>query len=330
MKENWERGETPPEPEPHIIRELAAAALPELRHCTPRRTGAGLSNLVYKLDSGGRSYALRIYRQNAVVARKEASISRLLAGSLPVPRLLASDWSGSLYPAPWAIMEWMPGVLLADEFRSGSMDAKSEWHHAAGRTLAAIHDIRFQEAGFLDGELAVSEPLALNGEGWRQFIAHCLEAAAGSLLGTEATRRLDHFGVSFSPLLDLHAMLPVLVHSDYNALNVLGVRTGGRRELSAVLDWEFAYAGSAMADIGNWLRYEPRGTAAEEAFAAGYRSGGGFLPERWRELSLLEDMVALCDLLSRSGEHAPIRTADLRRLIGFTMDRAEEGRQNVI
>ncbi len=67
------------------------------------------------------------------------------------------------------------------------------------------------------------------------------------------------------------------MHSDFNPKNVLAVRAGGRWSVSAVLDWEFAFSGSPLHDIGNMLRFEqPPGFAA--GFADGFRDGGGDLP----------------------------------------------------
>jgi aminoglycoside phosphotransferase (APT) family kinase protein len=95
-----------------------------------------------------------------------------------------------------------------------------------------------------------------------------------------------------------------LVHSDYNGKNLLAVGGDGRRSVSAVLDWEFAFSGSPLTDIGNMLRFRdsrPRGFA--DGFVAGYRDAGGQLPERWREISQALDLYALADFLTRPPGH---------------------------
>ena len=48
------------------------------------------------------------------------------------------------------------------------------------------------------------------------------------------------------------------MHSDFNPKNILVDPASGA--VTAVLDWEYAHAGSPYADLGNLLRFE-RGTA---------------------------------------------------------------------
>jgi fructokinase len=94
------------------------------------------------------------------------------------------------------------------------------------------------------------------------------------------------------------------VHSDYNGKNLLALERGGRWSISAVLDWEFAFSGSPLTDIGNMLRFRdtyPPGFAS--AFIAGYREAGGKLPPDWREVSEALDLYALADFLTRPPEH---------------------------
>ena len=47
-----------------------------------------------------------------------------------------------------------------------------------------------------------------------------------------------------------------LVHGDFGKRNVLVREEQGRWKVAAVLDWEFAVAGSPLIDIGHFLRYD--------------------------------------------------------------------------
>jgi len=112
-----------------------------------------------------------------------------------------------------------------------------------------------------------------------------------------------------------------LVHSDYNGKNLIAVGAGGRWSISAVLDWEFAFSGSPLTDIGNMLRFRgelPAGFA--DGFIAGYRDGGGELPEGWREISEALDLYALADFLTRPPGHRYFGKA-----VAALKDRLERG-----
>jgi aminoglycoside phosphotransferase (APT) family kinase protein len=99
-----------------------------------------------------------------------------------------------------------------------------------------------------------------------------------------------------------------LVHGDFCKRNVLVREMNGRWAVVAVLDWEFAVSGTPLGDLANFLRYEPPSRPrAEPSFSNGYLRAGGCLPEDWRRLARLVDLVALCEALTRdslSGEIA--------------------------
>jgi hypothetical protein len=60
-----------------------------------------------------------------------------------------------------------------------------------------------------------------------------------------------------------------------------------------VLDWEFAFAGPPLVDVGLFLRAgEALPDGFRGAFASGYRDAGGALPDEWLPLSRLVDLVS--------------------------------------
>jgi aminoglycoside phosphotransferase (APT) family kinase protein len=85
----------------------------------------------------------------------------------------------------------------------------------------------------------------------------------------------------------------------------------------AVLDWEFAFSGPPLFDVGNMLR-DPRPPAFAEAFVAGYRDAGGELPPGWRRLARALDLFSLADFLTRPPDHRYFArsVARIRELIG--------------
>ena len=70
--------------------------------------------------------------------------------------------------------------------------------------------------------------------------------------------------------------------------------------MAAVIDWEFAFSGSPLFDVGNFLRYERKQLPlVEPHFSRGFVAGGGLLGEDWRQLARVIDLTALCESLTR-------------------------------
>jgi aminoglycoside phosphotransferase (APT) family kinase protein len=95
-----------------------------------------------------------------------------------------------------------------------------------------------------------------------------------------------------------------LVHSDFNPKNILLRPSGDRWGLAAVLDWEYAFVGSPLFDLGNMLRFKedlPAGFA--DRFPHAFAAAGGPLPDDWEPVSEALDLFALADLLTRRPDH---------------------------
>jgi aminoglycoside phosphotransferase (APT) family kinase protein len=107
-----------------------------------------------------------------------------------------------------------------------------------------------------------------------------------------------------------------LQHADYKSWNLL-VRDG---RIAAVLDWEFAFAGPRLNDIGIFLRYSERQPPAfEERFVRGYLAAGGQLPPDWRRLARLQDLISLCWFLEQPVEDL-VKIRDVTPLIERTIE----------
>jgi aminoglycoside phosphotransferase (APT) family kinase protein len=99
------------------------------------------------------------------------------------------------------------------------------------------------------------------------------------------------------------------VHSDYNGKNLLVHERGGCWSISAVLDWEFAFSGSPLTDIGNMLRFRTAYPACfASAFITGYREAGGNLPPDWREVSADSDECGQLFRLKAASDSDRLRT----------------------
>ncbi len=135
-----------------------------------------------------------------------------------------------------------------------SDDVRARGAHGPGARFR-IHQVKFPRAGFLDEQLKVRNDLGPEFR-WHTFVHSMLDRNAvreniGEDLFDELLRLVDRNArleeqMSFGG--------PCLSHSDYKPWDLL---VSGS-QLVAVLDWEFAFAGAPLNDVGNFLRYSAR------------------------------------------------------------------------
>lgn len=185
-------------------------------------------------------------------------------------------------------------------------DAGGNWRLGVvvGRVLAAIGRVGFARPGFfssLDGVHVTPEAGGIP-EDLAAFVrSRMAETALLSRAEQEALVGLAERG---QRLLDVAGPGTALVHSDFNPKNLLVAQVSGQWRVTAVLDWEFAYSGHPLADVGNMLRFaEDYPADYVTGFIAGLRDGGATLPPGWRETSAAMDLFALADLLTRPAGH---------------------------
>jgi aminoglycoside phosphotransferase (APT) family kinase protein len=273
----------------------------------PLSGGYSNENALVTTDRG--RYVLRRYRPRPgrdagrTCAVEAALAVRAAAAGVPVADVVAADPQGRAAGQPLLLARFAPGVMVSDAL-AADPGAAAGLGRAAGRALAAIGVVTFAGAGFFTGPDLVPSPAGLPAS-LPEFVETCLRAGSASqALSPAELDRLRALAAAADPLAGSVAGARQLVHSDYNGKNLLAVERAGRWSISAVLDWEFAYSGSPLADIGNMLRPRagrPDGFAG--AFIAGYRDAGGLLPPRWREISEALDLYALADFLTRPPGH---------------------------
>jgi aminoglycoside phosphotransferase (APT) family kinase protein len=118
--------------------------------------------------------------------------------------------------------------------------------------------------------------------------------------------RLVGYAHSVQPVLDALPNESRLVHSDFNPKNLLAEHRVDGWVVTAVLDWEFAFSGHPLVDVGNLLRFRADYPPAfADGFEAGYRAEGGALEAGWQAAAGALDMFALADLLTR-GPDSPL------------------------
>ncbi|WP_329625276.1 phosphotransferase family protein [Streptomyces sp. NBC_01255] len=256
---------------------------------------------------GTERYVLRRYRPHYgrvprnTCAVEVAVLGRVAAHTVPVTAVVAADPHGRATGRPTMLYRFMDGIPLSQVLADGPASGEArELGRAVGAVLARIGRVNLPRPGaFADPSLVPAPdgtpPLGdLPG-----FVDRCLAAAAdGPLNGTDAAvlRALARQGAR-----TLAAVVGErsLVHCDFNPKNLLVERRAGRWEVAAVLDWELAFSGSPLFDVGNMLRFAHEYPPAfATGFVEGFRAGSGRLPGDWLRISRTLDLFALADILT--------------------------------
>jgi aminoglycoside phosphotransferase (APT) family kinase protein len=246
----------------------------------------------------GTSVLIRLHTRAPERAAIEDAVLRRAASVVPVPEVLWSDPAGKVAGVPATVQTWVEGILLDRVLDDG---AASDVHAAAaavGRTLAAISSVSFDQAGFFNSAALDPKPWSDVGpDGLRARVRSRLDD--GTVLDPGTTRAWWRLvDASADVLADVNGARG-LVHADYHAKNLMMWWRGTQWNVAAVLDWEFAFAGSPLFDIGTLLRFEtdlPPGF--RDAFLMGFVEAGGWLPDRWQPISRALDVYSLVDSLA--------------------------------
>jgi aminoglycoside phosphotransferase (APT) family kinase protein len=291
------------------IRELARSRLGGCEIESVSVLTGGFVNSNYRLVlRDHRSLVLRVAARPADL-KKELSVLKRVHEAVPVPAVVAEDFSG---PHPFALLEFIEGRLLSDSL--GLLDGADLTRVAfeAGISLQAIHSFDLGKAGFFDENFVFNPAFENFGGGLYDYI--CSNLASGRVRERLGENLAGCASEYVQANRDQYWSIPNstrLIHCDYNLKNILIRQTGSVLKVAGVLDWEFAMAGSPLVDIGNFLRFEdelPPGFSG--SFIKGYLSSSIGLPDNWREVARLLDLAAMVNFLDSEEETAKsFRTA---------------------
>jgi aminoglycoside phosphotransferase (APT) family kinase protein len=325
VEEGWER---PPRLElsRDQLNELIEPAFPGQSIAELDVLAAGLANtnLRFRLHGTDASYVLRLHTRDHGAARRELAIMRRLAGSsgpvIPVPALVYSDPLPQRGAHPYSIWAFVQGTLLQELFHSSAPSELVDMAGACGRVLAAFTAHRFAQCGELDASLQIAREYGRPSDFLPGAVQRALfEGRAGARLGASLRDHLWRAVQRKAPLLRAIDDRYTLVHGDYKRSNLLLEPAPGGWHVSAVLDWEFAFAGPPLFDVGLFLRAgEALPSGFREAFAAGYQQAGGELPDQWLPLSRLVDILSQVTFLD-DPEERPRRFAESIEVVKETL-----------
>lgn len=273
----------------------------------------GYSGETFLVTSAGEQAVLRLYARRPDRAAVDQALLERVRGLLPVPRVLEAALVGEgPQRPPFLLLEALPGDRLDLVLPAADQPLRRRLGEAVAGVLVLLATERMPRPGwFADARLDPEPfpPAATDPARWLD--AHLgapwyarLPRAERETLRAVAGRARE---------LTAGGRRVALVHGDLNPKNLLvDPATGG---VTGVLDWEFAYAGAPLGDVGNLLRFEtdPDFTAA---VAAGYVERAPDVPAGWLEVARALDLMALVELATHPDPNPVVDGA--RRLLRAT------------
>ena len=263
------------EPVTAWYREFVAGAEPPL---TFSLIQGGHSNLTYLVtDAQGRKTVLRRPPLGAVLAtahdmaREHKIISGVGKTNVPVPPALGLCEDETVNGAPFYVMDFVEGFVLADAIQTAKRfdePARGRIGESVLEVLADLHAVDPDAVGL--GDLGRKEA----------YLERQLKRWRGQWEKSK-TRELADMEEVYDAL---SSSIPEqkgasIVHGDYRLGNMI---TGSDARIAAVLDWELCTLGDPLADMGyllnNWA--EPGEVGPEARGAALSPSAAGGFPTR--------------------------------------------------
>jgi Ser/Thr protein kinase RdoA (MazF antagonist) len=289
--------------------------------------GLANTNIRFRLRGHERDYVLRLHTRDPRAAARERDLMAYLAshprGAIPLAPLVYSD-PGDPAPRrgehPYSIWGFVEGTLLQDLFTTLPDPELVNIAATCGRVAAAFATHRFPTCGEFGPKLAIVEEYGAPSDFVPAAVRNALFGGlAGQRLGGRLRDALWAVVERHAPSLREVDGLTTLVHADYKRSNILLRRSATAWDVVAVLDWEFAFAGPPLIDVGLFLRAgEGLPPGFRDAFVAGYRRAGGHLPADWLPLSRLIDLLSQVTFLNDPHDR-PRRIAETLNVVEETV-----------
>jgi aminoglycoside phosphotransferase (APT) family kinase protein len=280
----------------------------------------GWSGETFLAEAAGERTVVRIYARpgarGAEAHEVDAALLRLVRGLLPVAEVLEVRRADPASGLPALLVtSVLPGTradLLLPTLDDAQLDRLGRH---LGALLARLSGMPMLQAGtFVDASLRI-EPFPPEMTDLVDWVA-THEAA----LGFEPAELDGVLTVAAAAQADLDTVERVcLVHSDLNPTNLLV--DPASLEVTGLVDWELAYAGSPYSDLGNLLRFD-RQPAFVAAVLGEYAARLDVDAQRALDLARAADLFALVELASRRGQNPGADRAHARlRAVGREGDR---------
>lgn len=226
----------------------------------------------------GRDKVLRLYRRDAGTAGKEITLLQKSWKSFLVPEVLSSG----------------NGFVLTKYMNHSPIEDSAEQGAALGRALAEIHSYTYPTPGFLSPDLQIEESMENFVTDMWSYLCSFEENPKSGLSNGLLDEVLGFFDDKIEGLQEA-AGQPVLLHGDFKVSNLYWTD----QDKPLVFDWEFAYAGSALMDIGQLFRWSCS-SEFSDGFSQAYGAAGGTLVEGWKRWAAVLDLINLVGLSHKS------------------------------
>ena len=257
----------------------------------------GKANTNYRVRMRERDdLVLRIYERAPGLLGREALLLARLHPDIPAPALLLQVALESGQPV--GVLPFVEGV---HPWRVMDADTAPALGRACGETLALLARHHPEAvAGLYADDLSLARRFTSIADSFVDLIEWSLrQGRARRRLPPELRaglrKQLTTLADELAPL-DAHLCLS---HGDYKLSNMLVAPRDGGFELTALLDWEFSGPFTPLLDVAILLRHEAHFPPSfGPSFAAGYREAGAWLPEGWRRISRVVDLMNLVGFLN--------------------------------
>jgi len=212
----------------------------------------GRSNLTYLVRSATREWVLRRPPLGHVLptahdmAREFRVLAALADTDVPVARPFALCEDPSVNEMPFYVMEYRPGVVLAERLPDGFASTEAERRRVSAalvETMVRLHAVDYRAVGLSD----FGRPEGYLERQVRRWSQQWERSKTSELREIDELIRRLAAALPISPA-------PTIVHGDYRLGNMaLDPQDPGR--VIAIFDWEMATLGDPLADLGYTLIY---------------------------------------------------------------------------
>ncbi len=319
LKSNWERFIQPLDiPSSTLTQMLAPFTHEKPTHVEFLSDGCANCNLRVDFEHLN-SLVIRIYTRDKQAISREKRIAKVIDHKIPYPAFLYLDDGCSVIEHPYAIIEYVDAPLMRKVILEDGLEKALPAIEQAGSLVATLSDIAFEWGGFFraDGTVKPFTP----DEMYLPFTKLRLaDEPVIESLGNDWVQKALSMVHTHMPILP-DENIANLTHADFDPSNLLIAPGSNGYAMASVLDWEFAFAGSYLMDIGMMLRYAHKlPKEYEQSFIHGFKTLKP-LPSDWKKMAKLMDFICLLNLLYwNPADKRPRMNEDVKALTRHTIE----------